>query len=218
MSESNRLRELEDVFDALVASEESPEPTVLARWVREYPQFERELVDFITSWVLMNSAVSLDPDHAPEAEAEEKDDAFVLHGMSIVQNLLYEMSPRSEAPRPLDSLLSTARAAGMSLKAVARATHLGDAVVRKLDRRLIRFASIPQDALSAVADALRCPVDALSQYLQQPPTFAAGSHYRADRAPQLAEPEDFIAAVQRDPTISTEDRGRWLRAPKNEAP
>lgn len=211
MSDVSRLAELEDVLDALVASEESPELTVLDRWVRDYPQFERELVEFITSWNFMNSAVSLEPDHARGAEMEERDgDTFVLRGMSIVQNLLHEMSRRSEAPYTLESLLGEASAAGMSLKDVARAVHLGDAVLRKLDRRLIRFASIPKEALEAIAETLRCPVDSLSQYLQQQPTLAAGVRYRASRAPQLAEPEDFLIAVQRDPTMSPEDRARWL--------
>ncbi len=216
MNESNRLTELEDVLDALVASEDSPEPAVLDRWIRDYPQFERELVDFVASWTLMNSAVSFDPDHSPEVETEKDHDTFVLRGMSIVQNLLHEMSLPPESPRQLESLVGAAKAAGMSLKEVAREVHLGDAVLRKLDRRLIQFTSIPEEALADIAQVLRCPVGALSEYLQQPPTFAAGAHYRASRAPQLAEPEDFILAVQRDPTMSTEDRRRWLGAMPND--
>lgn len=212
MNEGNRLAELEDVFDALVASEESPEPAVLDRWVREYPQFERELVDFMASWSLMDSAVPHDTGHTPEVEPEANDDAFVLRSMSIVQNLVHEMSRRTDEPRPLKGLLNAAKAAGMSLRDLACSVHLGEAVLRKLDRRLIRFASIPERALAAIAGALRLPVEAVSEYLQQPPILAAGAHYRASRAPQLVEPEDFIVAVQRDPTMSTEDRRRWIGA------
>lgn len=213
MSANNRLAEIEDVFDALVASADSPEPAVIDQWIRDYPQFESELVDFMTSWTLMRSAVSLDPDYPPETETERRDeDAFVLRGMSIVQNLLHENSQRDDASYPLKSLLGAAKAAGMSLNAVACAVHLGAAVVRKLDRRLIRFASIPKDAIVSIAEAVRHPVEAVSEYLQRPPTFAAGAQYRASRMPQLSEPEDFIVAVQRDPTMSPADRGRWLDA------
>ena len=214
MSEGSRL-ELEDVFDALVASEESPEPAVVERWVRDYPQFEHELVDFMASWTLMKSAALVGAHAGSDAEAwaEAKDDnALVLRGMSIVQNLLHEMSQPPKAPRQVAGLLDAAKAAGMNLRDVARATHLGETVLRKLDRRLIRFASIPREAIAAIAEALRCRADDLSEYLQQPPTLAAGAHYCASRTPQLAEPEDFILAVRRDPTMSTKDRWRWLGA------
>lgn len=212
-----RLADLEDVFDALVAAEETPGPTVLDRWVREYPQFERELVDFMASWTLMNTAASSAAAHEAEAEeAVKDDDPLVLRGMSIVQNLLHEEVRREEKAARLDSLRAAAKAASISLKDVARAAHMGDAVMRKLDRRLIRYASIPKQALGAIADALRCPVEAVALYLQQPPTFAAGAHYRADHPPQLAEPEDFIVAVQRDPTMTPEDRLRWTDAVKAE--
>lgn len=209
----SRLAELEDVLDALVAADETPGPAALDRWVREYPQFERELVDFMASWTLMNSAMSPSAGQEERAEQEmEADERLMLRGMSIVQNLLHEMSHRAETTPRLDSLLGAARAAGMSLPDLARAAHLGEAVVRKLDRRLIRFASIPKQAIDAVANAVRCQAQAVALYLQQPATFAAGAHYRADRVPQLAEPEDFIVAVEKDPTMTAEGRRRWRDA------
>lgn len=208
-----KLAELEDVLDALVAAEEGPGPATLDRWVREYPQFEQELVDFMASWTLMNSAASVAADGREQADEEVKaDERLMLRGMSIVQNLLHEMSQRADATLRLDSLLGAATAAGMSLRDLAHAAHLGEAVVRKLDRRLIRFGSIPKQVIDAVADAVRCQAQALALYLQQPATFATGTHYRADRAPQLAEPEDFIVAVEKDPTMTTEDRRRWQEA------
>lgn len=210
---TGRVADLEDVFDALVAAQETPGPTVLDHWIREYPQFERELVDFMASWTLMNTAASSTAAQEGEAEEAVKDaDPLELRGMSIVQNLLHEVMRRDEKAARLDSLRAAAKAASMSLKDVARAAHIGDVVMRKLDRRLIRYASIPKQALGAVADALRCPVEAVALYLQRPPTFAAGAHYRADRPPQLAEPQDFIVAIQRDPTMTPEDRLRWTDA------
>lgn len=213
MSNGSRLADLEHVLDEVVAAAESPSVTALDRWVREYPQFERELVDFMASWTLMNSAASLAAHHEERVDdADKADERLMLRGMSIVQNLLHEVSKRAEASPRLDSLLSAAKAAGMSLQDLARAAHMGDALIRKLDRRLIRYSSIPKQAINAVADAVRCPAQVVSLYLQEPATFAAGAHYRAERAPQLAEPEDFVVAVQKDPTMTTEDRRRWLDA------
>ena len=213
MNDGSRLAELEHVLDELVAADETPGPAVLDGWVREYPQFERELVDFMASWTLMNSAVPPSADQEePQNEELKADERLMLRGMSIVQNLLHEMSHRAETASRLDSLLGEARAAGMSLQDLAGAAHLGEAVVRKLDRRLIRFASIPMQAIDAVAGAVRCQARVVAQYLQQPATLAAGSHYRADRVPQLAEQEDFIVAIEKDPTMTAEDRWRWRDA------
>ena len=213
MSGGGNLAELEDVLDALVAADKAPGPVVLDRWLQEYPQFERELVDFMASWALMNSAASMTADREEQTDEEVKaDERLMLRGLSIVQNLLHEKSQRAGTEPRLDSLIGAAKAAGLSLQDLAREAHLGEAVVRKLDRRLIRFASIPRQAIGAVADAVRCHAQTVAQYLQQPATFAAVAHYRADRAPQLAEPEDFNIAIEKDPTITPEDRRRWLDA------
>ena len=213
MNRGSKLAELEDVLDALVAADETPGPAALDRWVSEYPQFERPLVDFMASWALMNSAHSTATDEQDRVAKEfDADERLMLRGMSIVQNLLHEMSRRAETAPRLESLLGAATAAGTSLRDFARATHLGEAVLRKLDRRLIRFPSIPKRAIDAVADAVRCQAQAVAVYLQQPATLAAGTYYRAERAPQLAEPEDFIVAIERDPTMTAEDRRRWREA------
>jgi hypothetical protein len=137
------------------------------------------------------------------------DERLALRGMSIVQDLLHKASHLADAPRPLEGLLSAARASGMSLSDLARATRLGEVVVRKLDRRLIRFASIPSQAIDAVANAVRCQARVVALYLEQPPAFAPRAHYRAERVPRLSEPEDFIVAVENDPTMAPEDHQRW---------
>lgn len=204
---------LESVLDQMVEADEMPGPAVLDRWVRDYPQFESALVDFMESWILMNSAAALTVDLEEEAnETSKVDERLMLRGMSIVQNLLHEMGTRANAVPRLESLLGAANAAGLSLSDFARATRLGDALIRKLDRRLIRFWSIPSQAIDAIAVAARVPVQAVAMYLQLTPTFAAGAHYRADRAPRLAAPEDFRVAVEKDPTMTAGDRRWWLDA------
>jgi hypothetical protein len=206
--------DLEHVLDELVEADGVPGPATLDRWIREYPQFESELVDFMASWTLMNSAAVLatNQDEESDEAARAADERLMLRGMSIVQNLLHHASRRPAIP-PLNSLLGAAKEAGLSLREFGRATHLGDALIRKLDRRLIRFSSIPKQAIDALAEAARVPAQAVATYLQLPATFAAAPQYRADRAPQLAEQEEFRAAVQKDPTMTPEDRSRWLDAP-----
>jgi len=202
---SSGLNALEDVLDALVASAGTPSASSPEQWIRDYPQFERELVDFIASWTIMNSASPKEPS-GPEA------DALVLRGMSIVQNLLHEMSSPPDRGPAIDSLLGRAQSLGMSLKQFAGAVRLGQVLMRKLDRRLIRYPSIPKDLLARLSATLECQEDDVSLYLQQAPTLATSARYRADSTPTLADPQDFDTAVRSDPTMAEEDRSHWLRS------
>lgn len=202
MLDNNAAMELEDVFDALVGSERSADGDVLARWVRQYPQFERELIDFLASWSLMDSAAA--PDCLTTDRVHE---TLVLRAMSTVQNILHDKSRTPEPPPMVDGLL---RNAHKTLADLALLTQLGEVVLRKLDRRLIRFATIPEEAVSVVAAALAIPVAAVTSYLKGPPSFASNALYHSSEAPTLAKAEDFATAVRSDPTMTEADRARWL--------
>lgn len=207
MTKNSDVTQLADVFDELVASEPLPSAGVLDRWIRRYPQFEQELIEFVASWSLMESAAV--PEY-PSTDATHS--TLVLRGMSIVQNLLHDRSSESQSRTTLDGLLSTARAAGTTLAELAAITHLGEVVLRKLDRRLIRLSSIPDEVMNAVAAALNASVAAVRSYLQGPPSLATNTHYHAAQTPTLAQEEDFATAVRNDPTMTEADRARWLSA------
>lgn len=85
---------------------------------------------------------------------------------------------------------------------LANATELSVPLIMKLDRRLIRFSSIPEVVLRKIGEVLQTPIELVSVYLQQKPIFAAGASFRADQAPTLPEPQDFFDAVSEDLTIS----------------
>src|SRR5437660_1670995 len=75
--------ELDDVLDAYMAEAGTPNWSSLAVWVRRYPQYERELMEFAATWARM--------EWAPLSRGNEVDeDTLVLRGMSVVQNLLHE--------------------------------------------------------------------------------------------------------------------------------
>ncbi len=84
------------------------------------------------------------------------------------------------------------------------------ALIRKLDRRLLRYASIPQEAIDLLAQTLRQQISVITQYLQGGPTLAQGASYRSEKAPALVEQEDFFEAVRNDRTLSDEQRHFWL--------
>lgn len=207
MNDQMERERLEDVLDAFVASEGNPSSASLAEWIRRYPQYERELTEFAASWSLMKWL-------PPSPDAEEVDEeTLVLRGMSVVQNLLHRQEQGAAPPEtvaPITSLLDEGRARGLTPRQLAQAAGLGEILLRKLDRRLVRYASIPREAVEALAAALRREAQSVAAYLQQRPKFAAVAHYRAELAPELAEPEDFFTAVRADPTMTDEQRARWL--------
>ena len=103
---------LEDVLDAYVASGAGPNSASLAEWICRYPRYERELTEFAASWSLMRS---LPP--APDAK-EVDEEALVLRGMSVVQDLLRRQAAPERQAQP-DYLLQV-RAAGIEARREAR--------------------------------------------------------------------------------------------------
>ena len=201
-----RLERLEDVLDAFVASDVDPNGA-LDEWIRRYPQYEQELTEFAVSWSLMRS---LPP--APDAE-EVDEDTLVLRGMSIVQNLLHNQSieSASESIVPFESLIAEGRVRGLEPRQLAQVAGLGDSLLGKLNRRLIRYASIPQVLIKSLAEAIQSTPAGVAAYLQQSPTFAVAVEHRSEQAPVLIEQEDFFDAVRADPTISREHAEHWLK-------
>jgi hypothetical protein len=205
MNDQIERQTLEDVLDAFVASAADPGDASLADWIRRYPQYERELTEFAASWSLMRS---LPP--APDAEQVDEE-TLVLRGMSVVQNLLHRQQTAAVAAAvPFESLLAEAQSHGLEPAHLAQATGLGVAALAKLERRLIRFGSIPREAIERLAAAVQRGTDAVAAYLQGSPQFAAAAAHRAEQAPQLAEQEDFFEAVRADPTMTEEQRAAWL--------
>ena len=205
MNKPSGREKLEDVLDAYVASGADPNDP-LDEWIRLYPEYERELIEFAVSWSLMKS---LPP--APDAE-EVDEDTLVLRGMSVVQNLLHAQSlePVSGPVVPFASLVEEGRARGFKPRQLAQEVELGDSVLRKLDRRLIRYASIPKKLIESLAKVIQSETTRVAAYLQQSPTLVTTMEHRSEQAPVLTDQEDFFDAVRADPTIKREHAARWL--------
>lgn len=194
---------LEDVLHAYVAEAEGPGSATLATWIRHYPKYARDLAEFAEAWALSKWLPAV-PESTTVDEAR-----LVERGLDVVRGLRARSAPQ---PAPaIPGLLAEAKAQGLTIQQLAERAGLGVILVRKLDRRLIRFATIPREAVEALAAVLGREVSAVVAYLQGGATFAAASSYLAEQAPALAEPEDFFAAVRADTTMPEERRQSWLR-------
>ena len=204
MNKRTKCVELEDVLDAYVASDTDPGGT-LKEWIRRYPEYEKEITEFAASWILMDFL-------PPTLDAERVDEeTLVLRGMSVIQSLLHEQlteSP-SKSVMPFDSLIVEGRARGLPPSKLAAEVRLGDTLLRKLDRRLIHFASIPREVIEGLAQGIQKERVSVSTYLQQSPLFAVATEHRSEQAPTLIDSEDFFDAVRADPTIAQEDAAYW---------
>jgi DNA-binding LacI/PurR family transcriptional regulator len=203
-------RELDDVLTGYLAAG-AIDSDSLDLWIERYPEYEQELTNFALAWMLSESLpVAPDADRVPDTRLVER-------GMQAVQQLLVtKQHPEpaavlagSSAADRISGLMAEARARGLRPRQFVQTTGLGDALLAKLDRRLIRFASIPNEVIERIASALQHDLDSVRQYLQQAPSFATTAAYRAEQAPQLAGPEDFVAAAASDSTMSETQRAYW---------
>jgi hypothetical protein len=183
---------LEDILDAYMASK--PDIAVLAEWIGRFPEYEQELTAFTVSWSLTETL-------PPTQAAQETTSEELLHrGRTIIGSILY----------PLAGLVAEAGARGLSANEVVEATGLSLVLLRLLDRRLIRFASIPREVIDALAQVLGREAAAIAHYLQGAATLAQGTRYYSVSTPALAQQQDFFDAVRSDPALSDDERARWL--------
>ena len=205
MNKPMEQERLEDILDAYVASGVGPNGP-LDEWIRRYPEFERELIEFAASWSLMKWL-------PPVPDAEEVDEeTLVLRGMSVVQNLLHRQSAESapDSAAPFESLIAEGQERGLEPRRLAHAVGLGDSLLRKLDRRLIAYATIPQELIHRLARVMQREATSITAYLQQDPKLVATTEHRSEQAPKLMALEDFFDAVRSDPTISRDHAEHWF--------
>ena len=195
---------LEDILDAYVESGVGPNSS-LEVWTLRYPEFEREIVEFAASWSLMTW---LPP--APNTE-EVTEETLVIRGMSVVQNILHRQLSESASGlvAPFESLIVEGQERGFDPRRLARAVGLGDSLLRKLDRRLIAYTTIPQELIHRLAQVMQSEATSITAYLQQDPILAAGTEHRSEQAPKLMAQEDFFDAVRSDPTIGRDHAEHW---------
>ena len=84
--------QLENVLEAYAAAEPGPSRTTLTAWIREYPQFARELTDFTAHWQLLEWAGDPLDAEAPRTSfdvAGDEEERLILRGMSVAQSVFY---------------------------------------------------------------------------------------------------------------------------------
>jgi hypothetical protein len=192
---------LDDVLNDYMASVEQPTRASLMDWIKKYPQFEKELTEFVASWALMEKL--------PSSEDNIDEDKLRLRGSSIIQNLMHKYGSDS---KDSESKLFH----GISAQEFVKQTGLSPVIFAKLQRRLIRLESIPQLAIERISKTIKREASEIVAFLKQPPVLAAG--HRSERPPALSQGESFFDAIRNDRTMREEQRQFWLSLESNQQP
>lgn len=198
---------LDNILDAYVTEVETPNLEVLKEWIRKYPQYQRELTDFTIAWIQMEELLPINRDKTDH-------DTLVLRAMSVVQNLYrigeQKSIPSQSAKNPIEKLVAEAETQGFSQDQFAAQLKLSVGLLWKLDRRLIKYSSIPVELIENIAGALRRGLQVVAEYFQRSPTLATNARYKAKQQPQVSEPTNFFDEVRSDSELSNENRAYWL--------
>ncbi len=182
---------------------------ILTEFMRRYPNHAEELMNYAaTVNIVEHTSATQDGDAAQE-------NIIVKRGMEIFSNLLATQSPATQGDAPLSSLRATAEAQGLTMQTLAARTNLSIPVLLKLERRLIRFASIPRAAIEGIAAAINQTHEAVAIYLQGESRFAPAANFLAKEAPQMPEAQDFYEAIDKDLMMNDSQKQMW-RQVRNE--
>lgn len=185
----------------------------LTELMRRYPHAADALADFAATDSIIEN--SLDTESQTESESKAEEEAIVRRGMETAARLLAARrashAPAEEETEILAGLRREAEARGVTIQALAAATHLSVPLLVKLDRRLIRFASIPRQAIERIGAELGRSFEVVAAYLQGNPQFASQASFRADAAPQMPGQQNFFEAVETDLMMDETQKAEWHR-------
>ncbi len=215
MNQNNQadMERQQNAIDILFADwsedRQSATPQSLRAWLNRYPQFADELIGWAADAPTLECALeTATPDAAGEA-----------HTLAIGRSVVAEMRTRyfaalEPAPVPaLEDLIQAAKAQGLTPKTLASQIGVGLPLVAKLQQRLIRLSTIPEELVNRLAQALDTGTEQVRAYLARPSTLAMGASYKSDGVPQAGQAEDFDAAVRACTDMNAEQKQFWLEQP-----
>src|SRR6266404_1674016 len=197
---------LDDVLDLYQASCERSGMDVLADCIAEFPQFENELKEF-SAYRKMVAKIQ------PSQYTEEEEKSLTGRGVSVVQNLLYEQRQKRDAAmvgdEAISGILDEMDRQHATIELVVEKTGLSEGIIWTLDRRQIRYETIPLKVIERIAFALGKLVSTIKRFLQGALRIAP-SHYESDKVPEAVRLYDFGEIVQMDPDLTDEQKEYWL--------
>lgn len=207
MIRNEKAPTLDDVLNEFVAECESPTSEALEMWVGRYPQFRRELIDFVEAW----AEQTVLPE-APELTADEEErivDRVMSHALNVSFKRDAESHPAQASEKAITSLTGEAKNAGMNVAEFAKGCGLDLALMAKLNNRQILPETIPARLVNHIARLVGRTAEGVRAYLGGPPKLLSGLSFKSKTKPRRVERESFADAV-RASSLSKAEKARWL--------
>ena len=179
-----------------VATPGGNDPEVLGRWIREYPQFADDLIDF---------AAARAEHRAIDARPFGEEDRSAEIGLNILKE---QLRPREFAVP--ESLTAMAERKGWKKPEFAKRSGLSMSLLMYLEKRRLRFSTIPTKLIARLAELLETSEQAIAGYLALPPTTAGEANFKTPTRPDEVRQRDFADAVREDQALSAEEKRALL--------
>ncbi len=195
---------LDEVLDTYRSASKTPNREMLSEWIRRYPEYETELIDFTIAWS--------ETEFLPTAiKTGLEEDAFVAIGMRMAREAFdTQASEHSETKLPIQSILDEGRQRGISPDQLSDQLRLSIPLIRKIDLRNILYSTIPLDLIESLAQSIKRSAREVARYLSVKPVIPEAIRFKSSKAPKVAEQRSFFDEVRRDPLLEEEQRNYWL--------
>ena len=207
MIRNEKAPTLDDVLNEFVAEYERPTSEALETWVGRYPQFRRELIDFVEAW-----AEQIVLPEAPTLTADEEErivDRVMSHALNVSFNRDRESHSGQSGEKTITTLTGEAKNAGMNVADFAKGCGLDLVLITKLNNRQILPETIPSRLVSHIARLVGRTAEGIKEYLGGPPQLLSAASFMSKNKPRRVERESFADAV-RASSLSEAEKARWL--------
>lgn len=193
---------LEEVLEEYaVATPDGNDLKVLREVAEKHPEYTEELEDFAAARAVAR--------HAPEEELTDDEESRVRE--SAVTNLRAMLDSLAiSQPPALISLTGAAKEKGFSRSKFADALGLSVSLVQYLEKRRLKFATVPQRIISRIAQVLNSTEEVIGAYLNQPPDYQAAASFKTQERAEEMPAKDFAEAVREDQVLSPEQKRKLL--------
>jgi hypothetical protein len=183
---------LDDVLHEMALTSAKPDAKVLGDYLRRYPEYAAEIVDFAAELAAVAIAEGADGDVEPSTTGTSP---AISRALSRLQNRLYEVKQEQAAGETPDIELfapfdrSQFRSLAAELGANAR-------FLAKVRDRTIYPETIPRRFRERMADAMKTPEPVVFAYLAGPALIPAQRYFLSEQKPEASLRQSFVDAVK----------------------
>lgn len=189
---------LNDVLESYAfATPDGNDLAVLEQWMTRYPQFSQDLMNFAAERDLLQF------DEIEQISPAEEARHLELSRQTL-QNFLVSHSEK------IESLTALAKKKGLKKQEFAKRLGLTVSLVQYLEKRRLKFVSIPEKIIEKTAEILQLAEEKIAEYLKQPPVSATDANFKNQTRPSEIEQKSFAEAVREDQSLSAEEKQKLL--------